>query len=680
MPLPTVNLDDRRFDDLLDEAKRLIPVYCPEWTDHNASDPGIALLEVFAWMTDLMLARVNQVPQKMFITFLEMIGLQLDPPRAATAPVTFYLSAPQDTPLMIAAGTEVATIRTEVSEATVFSTEQPLTVRPPELLHVYGANTVSADNQFVRHDLGRLSLPGQKFPVFSPQPVPGDAFLLAFGADLSHHVLALVLTVEVAGGAGVNPQEPPFVWEAWQGGAQRWVPCEVEYDGTAAFNVPGELILRLPTLQEGEFFGQVGYWLRCRLTSEQNYSGYKVSPDVEAIRAESRGATVAARHATVVYGELLGESDGNAGQTFKLMYGPVLSPEADQDVLEVFERPGSDRQGETTAWTPVTDFSDSGADDRHFRLDLQDGTVTFGPTLLQPDGSVYRFGAVPPAGTGLRMRRYSYSGGVLGNVPERTLSVLKSSIPYVARVVNHKPATGGRNAQSLEDAIQRVPRILRTRTRAVTRDDYEFLAEQMDGVARARCLTANTVASAASYPGNLRAVQVPAGRVTLVVLPALPPASDPAGKIAPESLTLSAELRTQVQALLDDRRPIGTILELRQPQYVWLSVTATLRANSGASRGERESLRRAAEAALYAYLNPYMGGPEGTGWPFGRTLGMPELYGLLRGLRGAEVVEDIQVVLTEPGQPQQHEAVAGSLNLPPQAVIVSDIHRVEVEG
>ncbi len=266
MPLPTVNLDDRRFDDLLDEAKRLIPVYCPEWTDHNASDPGIALLEVFAWMTDLMLARVNQVPQKMFITFLEMIGLQLDPPRAATAPVTFYLSAPQDTPLMIAAGTEVATIRTEVSEATVFSTEQPLTVRPPELLQVYSANTVSADNQFVQHDLGRLSLPGQKFPVFSPQPVPGDAFLLAFGADLSHHVLALVLTVEVAGGAGVNPQEPPFVWEAWQGGAQRWVPCEVEYDGTAAFNVPGDLILRLPALQEGEFFGQVGFWLRCRPT------------------------------------------------------------------------------------------------------------------------------------------------------------------------------------------------------------------------------------------------------------------------------------------------------------------------------------------------------------------------------------------------------------------------------
>ncbi|MFC6663531.1 hypothetical protein [Deinococcus multiflagellatus] len=98
MPLPTVNLDDRRFDDIMDEARRLIPQFCPEWTDHNASDPGMAILEVFAWMTDLLLYRVNQVPDKLLIAFLEMIGVQLAPPRAAGAPVTFYLSAPQDTP------------------------------------------------------------------------------------------------------------------------------------------------------------------------------------------------------------------------------------------------------------------------------------------------------------------------------------------------------------------------------------------------------------------------------------------------------------------------------------------------------------------------------------------------------------------------------------------------------
>lgn len=130
MPLPTVNLDDRRFDDILEEARRLIPQFCPEWTDHNPSDPGMAILEVFAWMTDLLLYRVNQVPDKLLIAFLDLIGVQLAPPRAAQAPVTFYLSAPQDAPLAIAPGTEVATLRTEVNEATVFSTERSGVIRP----------------------------------------------------------------------------------------------------------------------------------------------------------------------------------------------------------------------------------------------------------------------------------------------------------------------------------------------------------------------------------------------------------------------------------------------------------------------------------------------------------------------------------------------------------------------
>src|SRR5262245_65743108 len=94
MPLPTVNLDDRHFQDIVDEAKTRIPTYCPEWTDHNVSDPGVALIELFAWMTDLLLYRVNQVPDKMYVKFLEMIGVRLHPPRAATAPATFYLSPP----------------------------------------------------------------------------------------------------------------------------------------------------------------------------------------------------------------------------------------------------------------------------------------------------------------------------------------------------------------------------------------------------------------------------------------------------------------------------------------------------------------------------------------------------------------------------------------------------------
>src|SRR4029078_10889735 len=95
MPLPTVILDDRRFQDIVDQAKSMIPHYCPEWTDHNVSDPGVTLIELFAWMTDLLLYRLNQVPDKMYVRFLEMIGVRLESPRAASSPVPFSPSAPR---------------------------------------------------------------------------------------------------------------------------------------------------------------------------------------------------------------------------------------------------------------------------------------------------------------------------------------------------------------------------------------------------------------------------------------------------------------------------------------------------------------------------------------------------------------------------------------------------------
>ena len=86
MPLPTPTLDDRHFQDIVDQVKSMIPRYCPEWTDHNVSDPGVTLIELFAWMTDMLLYRVNQAPDKNYIKFLELIGIQLEAPRAARGP------------------------------------------------------------------------------------------------------------------------------------------------------------------------------------------------------------------------------------------------------------------------------------------------------------------------------------------------------------------------------------------------------------------------------------------------------------------------------------------------------------------------------------------------------------------------------------------------------------------
>ncbi len=671
MPLPTVNLDDRRFDDIVAQARQLIPQYCPEWTDHNTSDPGIALLEVFAWMTDLLLFRVNQVPEKMFVKFLEMIGVDLDPPRAAVAPITFYLSAAQAEPITINEGTEVATVRTEVSEAIVFSTEADLTISPPHLRGAFTGNALGA-GEVVQHDLERLGVLGHKIAVFSPEPVAGDAFYLCFEHDHSAHVMALMLACEVAGGAGVNPKEPPFVWEVWQGSLNRWATCTVEYDGTLAFNVSGEIILRVPAMAEEEFFGQRGYWLRCRITSEQNYAGYKVSPDIESLRVESRGGSVTARHAVVVRGEVLGRSDGTPGQSFKLLNSPVLWLE-DGDAI-VCEQTGEP----TSAWRYVQDFAESGPGDLNFRLDHIDGTVTFGPALLQPDGTVYRFGGVPPKGATLRMLRYCHGGGVQGNVPAHTITVMKASIPYVARVTNHAPAVGGRNAQTLEDAVVRVPHVLRTRTRAVTADDYEFLAAQVEGVARSRCITPNLAGGAAEmfFPGQIRALDVQPGQVTMVVLPAIEVRP---GRIAPDQLTLSAELRSSVQTHLDERRMVGTTLEVRSPQFFWVSVHAQLRVPVGSTRPFRVDVQRAAESLLYRYLNPHTGGANRQGWEFGRPLHLAELYSLLRTVPGVDFVEDVQVFLSEPGQMETREPISAQLLLPPQGLVVSDVHTITVE-
>src|ERR1700751_2386082 len=80
MALPAPNLDDRRFQNLVDDAKRLVQRRCPEWTDHNVSDPGVTLIETFAYMTDQLLYRLNRVPDRNYIKFLELLGVRLFPP------------------------------------------------------------------------------------------------------------------------------------------------------------------------------------------------------------------------------------------------------------------------------------------------------------------------------------------------------------------------------------------------------------------------------------------------------------------------------------------------------------------------------------------------------------------------------------------------------------------------
>jgi predicted phage baseplate assembly protein len=214
MTLAAPRLDDRHFQDIVDEAKKRIPHYCQEWTDHNVSDPGVTLIELFAWMTDIILYRVNQVPDRLYIKFMEMMGVTLQEPVPAQVPVTFWLSAPQETAVTIPAGTEVASTQTETERSIIFTTNAPFRVIPPELEAVV-SQVISADGrkkQFLSHNLRRLTAGFDGLDIYSKVPQVDDAFYLGFTNDLSHHILGIEMNSDWAGAAGIDPPLPPYIW------------------------------------------------------------------------------------------------------------------------------------------------------------------------------------------------------------------------------------------------------------------------------------------------------------------------------------------------------------------------------------------------------------------------------------------------------------------------------------
>src|SRR6188768_3675771 len=133
MPLPAPHLDDRRFQQFVDEAKRFIQQRTPEWSDHNVSDPGVTLIEAFAHMMDQLIYRLNRVPERNYLAFLDLIGVKLFPPAAARGAVTFWLSGPQEDPVVVPAGTEVSTERSLADEGVVFTTVTDLPIVPSQL-------------------------------------------------------------------------------------------------------------------------------------------------------------------------------------------------------------------------------------------------------------------------------------------------------------------------------------------------------------------------------------------------------------------------------------------------------------------------------------------------------------------------------------------------------------------
>jgi predicted phage baseplate assembly protein len=632
-------LDVRTFQEIVDHARRVIPRYCPEWTDHNLSDPGITLLELFAWMTEVMLYRLNRVPDEMYERFLDLLGVQREPPVAAATQMTFYVSAASAG--VIRAGTEVATPRTEFDDPVVFTTLEDVSV-PATTLHRILQRKAGADAAEAETDQeGYTSL-------FGETPGDNDELRIGLTGDLRGCSIALRIDCLRGEASHLDAWRPPYRWEyqtghdSWKdllvldaAGTGRRVRTGQEPDPAGGFaDFHGTLHLHIPRdLAPADEGGEPQSWIRIRHVPTGRES-YQRSPRVRFLRCDAVAATVAARHYRTNANEVLGKSNGMPGQRFPLYDSPVVRREGVGHELTVRRQADAASNGHAAGelWQEVPDFSESGPEDRHFVMDYLRGEVRFGPSVPGRAGELRQYGAVPAAGSVITMHAYAGGGGVRGNVREGTITQLRSAIPYVVGVANHDEARGGLDAESLESTRMRALSVIRGSHALITKNDYELLPAYVTGVARCIPVTRDEDR------------RIPAGEVRLIVIPRAAGASTE--PLADSDLQVSAELQEQIAQVLDERRAIGTRWQLLSPQeYVhrFTLEVAAVSLPTPAEPYEGSIVEERAARALYAYFHPVTGGPDGRGYPVGAGISQGAIAEALHGVRGITYVSGIQI-------------------------------------
>lgn len=605
MPLPLPKLDSRTWQELTAEARELIAHNAPGWTDHNVHDPGITLIELFAWLTELELFQLDRLPPAALRGFLRLAGVVPRPAGVAATAVALRRAPGTAGAVVLPAGFQVC----DAERLTVFESARRLSVSAAwlelstaegtqrgRLLAETGAGDGSGEGGRLVDITGTNLADGQCLWPFGERPRAGNALRFGFtelpagpGEELSLHMWSPDWETGLGTGGRAH-YWARTVWEYLNG--DNWLPLLARWDGTRALTHTGRVVLRGPARFPADP-ADGRYWIRCRLAS----GGFECPPRLLAIAVNA----IEVQHAATVRGPVpLGVGRGAAGERFELDARPVV---AGSTRIQVADDDG---------WREVTEWDRTGSHDRHYLLDPVEGVVTFG------DG---RVGRVPAAGSRITATRYRVGGGPAGNVPAGRLTRLVDGGADVESVVQPFSALGGHPAEELPRAHGRLLDLLARPERGVTAADLEALALRTPGVPVGR---AHAVPGHHPTYGCLPA----AGAVTLVVLPrcGAPPTPSPAFLKA-------------VRRFLEPRRPLCTELHIVGPTYVPVTVSATLHQG----RGAPPDLPERARAALDDYLDPLTGGPDGTGRPFGRDVLESEVMALLDALPGVRFVDGLGI-------------------------------------
>jgi hypothetical protein len=522
--------------------------------------------------------------------------------------------------------------------------------------------SVLTQNGFLYHDMTEVNRTPTKFSPFvsvedlTPEPYadPRPAFYLGFDAAFPEQPVTLYVAVAPRALAGrvrketraavtLSAKLPALQWEYFNGTIWRELAV---FDGTNHLTESGTVeFLTPPDIKPLAKFDLTSrYWLRARPRENDPQDTQRVANnphDTQRVLGVFLN-TIPAVQAATVQDQTLGSGTGQPGQTLRFTRTPVLpgqqvmvlepEPPTDEERLVLAAEEGDDAVQERTnattgateiwvRWHEVANFIRSDTLSRHYTLDHTTGVLLFG------DG---QHGLVPPRGTNNIVATYRTGGGSAGNAPRAAIVQVKSPLPGVAAVTNPIPADGGAVTETIPMVKDRGPQTLKHRYRAVTCADLEWLARQAAGtrVARARCL-----------PNVNRDLRFEPGWVTLLIVP-----QGTASKLSP-----SAELIRQVETYLEAHAFIGLAqqgqarVNVMGPGYLQVTVVAEVVPQD---IDEAQRVKQRALIALDAFFHPLTGGPNGTGWEFGRDVYASEVSQVLQGVSGVSHVNTKTLQLT----------------------------------